>query len=135
MKKERIIEFCVDNLILSALLIAFICILCGTFGDIDSDFVECKMSKILFCCVTTAFCIFITYVFYGFKKFNKKPQRLLSCLNGITTLMVIFIFSKEYYKELIYTYIYIETKHLIYIFIILSLSYMAVRYELRNKGE
>ena len=113
MKKERIIEFCVDNFILSALLIAFTCILCVLFGDVSDDYVmKCEMSKSLFCLVSTAFNIFITYVFYHFKKFNKKSQKLLSCINGIIVFIVLFIFSKTEYS-----YTKVETEHIIYIFI------------------
>lgn len=133
MKKESITEFCVDNLILSALLIAFICILCCSYGDIDNLRMECYMAKALFCCVTTAFSIFTTYKFYSFKKLSPKTQKQLSCLNGIITLIVCFLFSTDISEWRYETYI--ETENLIYIFIILSLSYMAVRYELRNKGE
>lgn len=134
MKKEKVIEICVDNLILSALSIAFICILCVLFGSIDDHWMDCNMSKTLFCIDTTVFGIFASFMFYSFKKLDRKFKKLLSILNGIIILIVMFIFSKDGSDWSQYnTYIY--KGYLTYIFIILFLSYTAIRYELRQKDK
>ena len=99
----------------------------GCFSAINS-----KANKFYSKGVLVLFClIYCLVLFRRLGKnlsFNYNPavQIILMACWAFLTVAVIFIFSKEYYKELIYTYIYIETKHLIYIFMILSLSYMAV---------
>ena len=137
MEKSKLINWCVDSICLSAVAVVFLYIL----SDWNNGITEYKlkfynMSRNSVNNWVGLFILCISSVYWYIKKKNRKFNIITSVINGIIAFFATALYTvTEYYSYCSGSYSSIFKKNILYYFLILFLSFMIVRYQLRNKDQ
>ena len=136
MEKNKLINWCVDSIILSAVAVVFLYVLSdwtnGVKG-IQLQFYDTSRNSVNNW--VGLFILSISFIYCFIKKKPLKFNILTSIINGIVAFFATDIYTVDYYSSFGGDYSYFLKKHILYYFLILIVSFMIVRYQLRNKEQ
>ena len=134
MEKSKLINWCVDSICLSAVAVVFLYILSDwnngitehtlRFYDMSRNSVNNWVGLFILC---------ISSIYWYIKKKNRKFNIITSVINGIIAFFATAFYTvAENYLYGSDRYSFFLKKNILYYFLILFVSFMIVRYQLRR---